>query len=749
MLEAERRGILPPDKTALLAEARKRGLVPVAPGAVGSMPTGRGGVLDDLAARGEFDARQAQPDEPRTGDFLRPVFGGRNPIAETVDLVGDAFNPASNRPVLDRVRDTANFVAAAPFQALRLPSPGQIAEGVGLGDGLAKSEQRFAENNPDLLNTIAATSAVAMQTPLGQGFRLPPAPPKPPAQATRITRQIGDDSVRAANMVDDMRELGVETFAPAVSAARRGDNSPGALTQALADKPFVGAPIQRGARQFSDDMAEAQGRIRGGYGQSQSLQGGGSNVRAGLERFREGIDLDVKALPDDELTRLSASPPRLTSFRDVSAAKYERAERFLPEDKAKAQPVGKGEERNIGGMPNTVQVLQDIKRRYGLTINKAAAARAKKGKDNNLTVGNADPFPDPRWTGSPNIDASLNSIVSAGGNWRAGLEGMREIRSMIRRVLSARPDSEVNALSRADLKRLYSSVSRDMDGMLRRLEADTRDTPQLSARYAAAREAFKEADQFYARYSETFEKVRGLLNLRSDEAVGGAILTAMRDGSRGNVAMLAQLRRALPREALDEMASALIVELGRPSGRAGAAAQEAGFSPSRWASQWNTLSDAGKRLMFGHRHELKQQLDRFARVAQGMADYEALANNSRTGVSNAVWGAVAAGGVGASMLSLETLAAVTGAALTGRAAAHFLTSPAYVRWLTRSVELQRNPRPSVVASHLRRLENMVRRDGNIDDATKRAILIGMNGAGELPDGQMGSRPSASQPAPRQ
>lgn len=28
MLEAERRGILPPDKAALLAEARRRGLVP-------------------------------------------------------------------------------------------------------------------------------------------------------------------------------------------------------------------------------------------------------------------------------------------------------------------------------------------------------------------------------------------------------------------------------------------------------------------------------------------------------------------------------------------------------------------------------------------------------------------------------------------------------------------------------------------------------------------------------------------------
>ena len=43
LLEAERRGILPPDKVELLTEARKRGLVPGA--APGIWPGGVAGVL--------------------------------------------------------------------------------------------------------------------------------------------------------------------------------------------------------------------------------------------------------------------------------------------------------------------------------------------------------------------------------------------------------------------------------------------------------------------------------------------------------------------------------------------------------------------------------------------------------------------------------------------------------------------------------------------------------------------------------
>jgi hypothetical protein len=684
------------------------------------------------------------PEKARFGDSLKPMFGGHNPIAETIDLVGPALDPRSSRPLYDRAVDTGNFIASLPFQALHLPTPGRMIEAATGSSAARRSEDRFVENNPDLLKALAAAGEVAGVSPMGQGFqgaRIPPAP-------TRSAIQASEDAARAQGMVQDMQRIGVTPYAPAVAAARHSDNSSGTIVQTLADKPFIGTPIQRGARQFVDEMADAQGRLTSDYGNSRTMQGAGANIRGGLEEFKSGRGVDVKALQPAELEALAKSPPRVSTFADVAAAKYELAERYLPETKAKAQPVAKGEERVMGGLENTSDILRDIKRRYGLTINKSEAARAGKGKANDLSLENTVDFSNPRWTGSPNIDRSLDAIAGAKGNWRTGIEGMREIRSMIRRVLSAKPDSEVNALSNADLKRLYSAVSRDMDSLLTRLEQKTAavGNGQLSQSYRKAREAYRDADAFYARHSKSYDDVRGLLNLKSDESAAGSILTAMRDGTRGNRDMLLSLRRTLPKDVIDELASSAIVELGRPTGRASGATQEAGFSPSRFASQWNSLSEDGKRLMFGHRPELKRELDAFARVAQGMADFEALANSSRTGVSNAVWGVIGAGSAGVAQFSPSIVAGAIGTALAGRSAAHFLSSQAYVRWLTRAGQLQQTNNGPAIMRHARQLVALVRNDSKVDEPTKRAILMGLGGAGRTPAAQPGSEP-AQRPRP--
>ena len=664
------------------------------------------------------------PAEPRYGDALKSVFGGHNPLAETYDLATAALDPRSGRPITERIADTANFAASVPFQMLHLPTPGQMAENVTGYAGSREAEERFIQNNPDLLRGLDAVGTVALQTPLGQGAHMPPPPSKGPAKPLPAAFDAAEDTLRARRMKADMEALGVEPYAPVIAAARSSDNSPGAITQALADKPFVGTPIQRGAQRFVEDLADAQGRIVDDYGQTRTMQGAGATARGGLEQFKEGRSLDnIKALPMEELQPLAASPPRLTSFKDVAAAKYELAERLLPETKAKGQPVAAGEARQMGGMPETIAILRDIKRRYGLTINKSEAAKVKRGAENDLSLENTADFANPRWTGSPNVDQSLNSIISSKGNWRTGLEGMREIRSMIRRTLSAKADTEVNALSNADLTSLYSAVSRDMDGLLGRMAASDKAN---SSRYLAARDAYKDADSFYARYNQSFDSVRRLLNLPTDEAAAEAIKTALKDGGKGNLEMLMTMRRMLPRQSMDDIAGALLIELGRPTGRAGVAKQEAGLSPARFSSQWNGLSDRAKTIMFGGKPELKRDLDAFARIAQGAADFEALANHSRTGVSNWVAGMVGAGGVGLSHVSPMALIGTATMLVGTRAAAHFLMSPLYVKWLTEAHRIAIEPRPNAVRTHMRKLENMVRYDANLDNPTKKAIISSIN-----------------------
>ena len=89
-----------------------------------------GGMFDDLippqvpgGLNGEIipPPQAATVQEPRLGDFMKPAFGGHNPIADVYDVAAPALDPSSNRPILERAQDTANFVASAPLQALRLP----------------------------------------------------------------------------------------------------------------------------------------------------------------------------------------------------------------------------------------------------------------------------------------------------------------------------------------------------------------------------------------------------------------------------------------------------------------------------------------------------------------------------------------------------------------------------------------------------------------------------------------------------
>ena len=298
--------------------------------------------------------------------------------------------------------------------------------------------------------------------------------------------------------------------------------------------------------------------------------------------------------------------------------------------------------------------------------------------------------------------------------------------SNIRRALASKGDTEVNALSRGDLKRLYNAVSRDMDRSLARMarQADIRGDTALASKYRASAAAYKEADAFTARYAQKLDDVKNLFRVRSDEAVAAAIKTAMKDGGQGNLKQLISLRRMLPKNAIDEISSSLLADLGKPTGSAAGAALESGFSPSRFSTQWQQLSPAARKVMFGHRPGLKKALDKYADVAVNLKDYEKLANSSRTGVSNAIWSVIGGGGVAVGALSPAALAGVIGTLTTTRAASHYLASPAYVNWLTRTTSIMKRGRePSGIAKQLNRLKGIVARDKRLASQEQQALLL--------------------------
>ena len=108
LLEAERRGILPPDKAALLAEARKRGLVPATTAQAPEAAEPESGVtrnpLMGMAARGAELLGSGIELAARAGESIGDFIAEKAPILDTRAVV-DEKGARIERPTTDQIRD--------------------------------------------------------------------------------------------------------------------------------------------------------------------------------------------------------------------------------------------------------------------------------------------------------------------------------------------------------------------------------------------------------------------------------------------------------------------------------------------------------------------------------------------------------------------------------------------------------------------------------------------------------------------
>src|SRR5882762_2663789 len=100
---------------------------------------------------------------------------------------------------------------------------------------------------------------------------------------------------------------------------------------------------------------------------------------------------------------------------------------------------------------------------------------------------------------------------------------------------------------------------------------------------------------------------------KSDEALFSAIDSYAKSGSRGDVATLAKLVRAIPQEDRTDLAGAIIRNLG-VSPRTGQ------FSPDVFVSQWSSYSPQAKAVLFGNAGKQRQALDDIAMISQRLKE---------------------------------------------------------------------------------------------------------------------------------
>lgn len=128
LLEAERRGILPPDRVELLAEARRRGLVPGAQPTAPAAPAAPPGVI------------------PGAGPYVAPA-----PAAAPAPTIAQAIR----QPTISMIRPSVEAVGAAGGAVLGTPlGPLGTVGGAGLGYGIAKGALDFLEGTQPPPQTV-------------------------------------------------------------------------------------------------------------------------------------------------------------------------------------------------------------------------------------------------------------------------------------------------------------------------------------------------------------------------------------------------------------------------------------------------------------------------------------------------------------------------------------------------------------------------------------------------------------------
>lgn len=475
--------------------------------------------------------------------------------------------------------------------------------------------------------------------------------------------------------VEAARRLDVTPFGPAV-----GRPEPSGFTKQLSDTPIVGDPLRSALERTVGETREAANRVASQFGAGRGFEDAGDVVQGGIERFSTARGADtigeaVERVSDQKLSSIIRQPARATSFSTKAEAAYERAWRALPSQfKATGQ-------RNPQLVPtrNAKEVLDGIIKR-----NQSAGIE-----------------------GSPlrgRFSGAAERITNPQSNFT--LEGMRNLRTEIGRMLQRVGRDRDVTLDDQQLRELYGAVSRDIEAALKSIADRAREASKLprSDRRHVTKDAadqaqkaldrFRQADRLFKAGQERIDRLKKIVGAQSREQAAQRIIRIARDRGRGNLRLLRDARRALRDDEWADFTATLIREMGTPRASSRGLAARENFSVSSFATAYENMSDEAKSIMFRSvgGQDLRQAMDDLVRTVNSLAEFEALANTSRsaTNLIGLGGGALAIDQiVGALFGNIQGILSAVSVFGAGWATAKFMSSPAYVRWITDGVRVRR------------------------------------------------------------
>lgn len=581
-----------------------------------------------------------------------------------------------------------------------------------LGLLLAGDEMHRSAEEGDVIGTVANAAAMI------------PAPGVSPMMkaARSALPSVAPEIVRDAQAFST---LGVRPFGPAFS-----QGPVASVAKQLSDTPVIGAPVRNALTESLEGTARASRDVAGRFGTAERPDQAGEAVREGIERFRDARPTDVVereagGFTPEQRKEIISTPVRETSLKTKQAALYEDAWSEIPEEMRQGRTV-KGLPRVLGDLPETRAVINDISDRQLGMLNKGRAERLSvRDETSELLPTRGEAIPK---VALPVRGGLLGQIVEdiAAGNWRGALQNMRDIRSDFRRLASGMADTEKNTLRLSDLERIQSSLTNDMVGLLRRNVSEYRrlgDTKTADAMERAIRK-FRRADQFTRTAMQRMEAIEKLFNADSVESLYRSVKNSALGRGRGDLQKLRVLRKTLRDDEWGDVASAVIRQLGEPTGSTRDVAERIGFSVESFMTNWNNMSPEAKGILFGGEH--KAALEDMARVARRLANVEALANRSRSGTNTLNLSALLGAG-GAMFAGADAFMTALGTAGAGLAASVLFSRPQYVRWATkyavlRSRVLSGQPgqvnAAAALNAHVGRLAQMAKDDPQLEQVVR-------------------------------
>lgn len=280
---------------------------------------------------------------------------------------------------------------------------------------------------------------------------------------------------------------------------------------------------------------------------------------------------------------------------------------------------------------------------------------------------------------NPMVARVKDALEASGGN--VDYRTFRELRTAIGSRLGSK--ELISDIPRADLKRLYGALSRDLGGIANETGDDAVKALTRANRYTAA--GHKRLDDFVERIATKVDLDK--------------VYAAMARGGEGTQALNA-MKRSLKPDEWEAVAANVIRGLGKATNANQDMAGEV-FSVNKFLTDWNKLGQSRKVLFSGSTklNEYSKNLDKIARVAERIKQTGAEgANASGTGqmLANSGIGAGIVGG--AATGNLWAVGGLISAVAANKGASTLMTSPKFVNWLAQSSSVKDLPK------HITRLE---------------------------------------------